>query len=135
MKQSGIIIRTVAAMAVIFASGVWVGHTFCPRESAPEIIVSQEPSSRPQLPPKAGKMTARIAQHYRRELSLNDEQFQQFMPLLLEQQKKVADLPKRSAQRAESVRKFHEKIRKIIRPDQEPGLEKIMKEVEGQVVD
>lgn len=135
MTQISLIIRTVAAMMVIFASGVWVGHTLFPRETVVEIPVSvtngvQKEELPPRPPGRPNARGPRIAGHYRKTLNLDAKQFEKFLPMLREQQASVADLPLLSKERVESIRKFHEKIRPLLRQEQQAGLDQIMREVE-----
>ena len=133
MKQNWVIIRTVAALAVIFGSGVWVGHSFSPRETV-EIVFPERPgaSGKPNRP-KLGPIEVKIVQTYRRQLDLNHEQMEQFLVLFEAQRKEVSGLPKgHSPEREKKIRELHENLRPILRPDQLPRLDRMMKDIEGR---
>lgn len=70
MTQISLIIRTVAAMMVIFASGVRVGHTLFPRETVVEIPVSVTNGvQKEELPPPPTWTPERERPENRRALS------------------------------------------------------------------
>ncbi|MDB4537822.1 hypothetical protein N9230_04325 [Akkermansiaceae bacterium] len=134
MKQNWVIIRTVAALAVIFGSGVWVGHSFSPQESV-EIVFPERPglAGKPGQPNKLEPVQARIVKTYRRNLNLTHEQMEQFLVLFEEQREVVYSLPKgHSPEKTEKIRAFHEKLRPILKPEQLPGLDRMMEEIESR---
>ena len=134
MKQNWVIIRTVAALAVIFGSGVWVGKSFSPKETV-EIVLSERPGppGKPAPRRKLGPTEAKIVQTYRRQLELDHEQMEKFLEYFQVQRKGVAGLPKgHSPEREEKIRELHDKLRPILRPEQIPRLEKMMKDIEAR---
>lgn len=134
MKMNWIIIRTVAALAIIFASGVWVGHSFSPGETV-EIVLPERPGppGAEGRPRKLGPAEAQIIKTYRRNLNLNHEQMEQFLVFFQAQRKEVSGLPKGySPEREQKIRELHDKLRPILRPEQIPHLDKMMKDIEGR---
>jgi len=134
MKQNWVIIRTVAALAVIFGSGVWVGKSFSPRETV-EIVLPERPGPPGSGGPrkKLGPVEAQIIKTYRNQLELNHEQMEQFLVFFQAQRKSVSGLPKgHSPEREEKIRELHEKIRPILRPEQIPRLDRMMEDIEAR---
>ena len=135
MKMNWVIVRTIAALAVIFASGVWVGHSFSPRETV-EIVIPD----RPGPPGDSGKKRVldptekRIIMTYRTKLSLTPDQFAKFMVLFDEQRKVVQGIPRgHNKERTEKIREMHEKFRPMLTEEQSIALDKMMADIEAKI--
>lgn len=134
MKMNWIIVRTIAALAVIFASGVWVGHSFSPRETV-EIVLPE----RPGLPGDGGRkrvldpVERRIIMTYRNRLSLSQEQFDEFMVLFEQQRKVVQGLPRgHNKERMEKIREMHDQFRPMLSEEQSKALDEMMVDIEAK---
>ena len=136
MKQQWIILRTLAAVAIIFASGVWVGHILTEKKARdlvveiapPENLSPGRAAPRQRLKPAQRN----IVDYYQRALSLDNNQFKKFVELFLAQQEELAQLPKHVEKRTEKVRSLHEAFRPFLNPSQHEALDKIMSEVESK---
>ncbi len=113
MKVSFLVLRILALMLVIFASGVWVGRSLLPPSpEAPETEI--DPEAAAQLPARP----LRVFTRYVEELGLAPDQQRIAAPLLLECAREMRGLAKNTPERLAALERFHEKLSPHLDPGQ-----------------
>lgn len=126
MKNVLLVLKVVALMAVIFASGVWVGRQTAPVAAPVEVVL---PPSAGDLPPHVRK----VVERYTTDLGLDAEQQAAVVPLMRVAAPRIAALPKNSPERFAVLEEFHRSMTPHLRAEQAEMAARILEAARARV--
>jgi hypothetical protein len=122
MKQTLLVMKIGALLAVIFATGVWVGRNTVPAEAVEAVAAPTGDAE------DAGHHSGRWAFAFRRyitALDLTDGQKVLLEPLFKEADEELAGLPRFSKDRQRVIEVLHQRMEPHLNPQQKEEAEKI----------
>jgi hypothetical protein len=126
MKTVQLVLKVVALMGVIFASGVWVGRQTVTVSTPPEVAM---PPSSDTLPPQVRK----VVERYVVDLQLDADQQKAVVPLMRVAAPRLAALPKNSPERFAVLEEFHRSMAPQLNDEQKDKARRILDAARARV--
>lgn len=125
MKSFLLVLKIGALLAVIFATGVWVGRNTAPTVATSALDAANiPPGAVPQDEPQSSRW-AFAFRRYITALGMTPEQQTRLEPLFKEADNKLAGIPRHSPERQQVIEELHRKMEPHLTPQQQAEAEKI----------
>lgn len=125
MKTFLLVLKIGALLAVIFATGVWVGRNTAP--SGAMDATSDPPGAVPQNGPQTGRW-AFAFRRYVKALDLTPEQQARLEPLFREADNKLSGISRLSIERQQVIEELHQQMEPHLSPQQQAEAVKIQQQ-------
>jgi hypothetical protein len=122
MKQTLLVMKIGALLAVIFATGIWVGRNTVPAEAVDTAVVP--PAAAENDARQSGRWTFAF-RRYAKALDLTDEQKVLLEPLFKQADEELSLIPRFSKDRQRVVEVLHQRMEPHLNPQQKAEAEKI----------